>query len=214
MVFATLGYREVVERDDIDAVIVSTPDHWNATMAIAAMRAGKAVYCEKPLALTIEEGQEIVKTVLDTGATFQHGTQQRSWGKFRTACQLVRAGRIGQLHKVTISLLDLGTRLPPGPFAVAPIPKGLNWDFWCGPAPYSDYSPERHRNWHYWWETGGGEITNFVHHIDIAHLAMDMDDSGPVSVEARAELPNPNTPNSYTVPMNFTVDMRYPNDVH
>lgn len=203
-------YRKLLERDDIDAVTIGTPDHWHTAITLAALKSGRDAYCEKPLTLTVDEGKLLVKTVKETGKILQVGTQQRSDDRFRLACELVRNGRIGKLKKVTVTL-------PPaqegGPFATKPVPENLNWDFWLGQAPYVDYIPERcHYQFRWWFEYSGGTMTDWgAHHMDIAHWGMDMENSGPLTIEGHAKLPQ--IENGYNVPNNFTVDMTYPGDI-
>lgn len=205
-------YRHVLDRNDIEAVTIGTPDHWHTAICIAAMRAGKDVYCEKPLTLTIAEGQQILKTINETGRILQVGTQQRSDWKCRLACELVRNGRIGKLETVTVTLPE-STEVG-GPFEPQPVPEHLNWDFWLGQAPWTEYLPERcHYNFRWWYEYSGGVMTDWgAHHMDIAHWGMGMENSGPLSIEGHGELPD--IANGYNTPKFFTVDMIYPGDVH
>ena len=204
-------YRKLLERPDIELVTIGTPDHWHTAIAVAALRAGKDVYCEKPLTLTIDEGKLLVRVVKETGRVFQVGTQQRSDDRFRLACELVRNGRIGKLQKVTVTLPDSDAG---GPFAVQPVPPGLDWDFWLGQAPKTDYIPQRcHYQFRWWYEYSGGIMTDWgAHHMDIAHWGMGIEQGGPLSVEGHGTLPN--IPNGYNTPNRFTVDYLYPNDVH
>jgi predicted dehydrogenase len=203
-------YQRLLSRNDLDAVLVCTPDHWHAEVAAAVMRAGKAVLCEKPITHTIAEGKLLVKIARETGGMFESGLWQRHDWRFRTACELVRNGRLGKLKHVDVLVADKG--LEGGPFAAQRIPEGLNWDRWLGPAPLADYCPERHHGWHYWQEYGGGEITNWgVHHLDIAHWAMDVDESGPLTIEGHGAVPA--IENGYNWPRTFQVEMLYPNDV-
>lgn len=203
-------YRKLVERPDIQAVTVGTPDHWHTAVCLAALRAGKDVYCEKPLTLTISEGKLLVKTVAETGRVLQVGTQQRSDDRFRLACELVLNGRIGKLRQVTVTLPDSPAG---GPFARQPVPPHLDWDFWLGQAPLVDYMPERcHHLFRWWYEYSGGTMTDWgAHHMDIAHWGMGIESSGPLTVEGRGTLPN--IPDGYNTPNQFTVDFTYPNDV-
>ncbi|CAN0363098.1 unnamed protein product, partial [Ectocarpus sp. 4 AP-2014] len=129
-------YRDILDRDDIDAVMIATPDHWHAKIAVEAMYAGKDVYCEKPLTLTIDEGKLIEKVVKETGRVFQVGTMQRSMNRFLQAIAIVREGRLGEVKKVTCGLQGMQDSpvLP-----VAPVPEELDWDVWLGPAPKVDY---------------------------------------------------------------------------
>ena len=203
-------YRKLLERPDIELVTIGTPDHWHTAIAVAALRAGKDVYCEKPLTLTVDEGKLLVRVVKETGRVFQVGTQQRSDARFRLACELVRNGRIGKLQKVTVTLPDSDAG---GPFATKPVPPGLNWDFWLGQAPATEYIPERcHYQFRWWYEYSGGIMTDWgAHHMDIAHWGMGVDQSGPLSVEGHGTLPK--IANGYNTPNRFTVDYLYPNDV-
>ena len=150
-------YRKLLERKDIEAVTIGTPDHWHTAIALAALDAGKHVYCEKPLTLTIDEGKQLVAAVKRTGKTFQVGTQQRGdlWTFFGRAVATVRSGQLGKIKKVTVHLPD--HHLETGPFPTAPVPNGLNWDFWQGQAPAVDYVPERcHYTFRWWYEYSGG----------------------------------------------------------
>lgn len=200
-------YRHVLDRPDIDAVMIAAPDHWHTAMAIAACRAGKAVYCEKPLTLTIDEGKLLCKVVQETNTVFQVGTWQRSDYRFRLAAEMVRQGRLGRLRKVTITL---GKNATGGPFATAPPPPHLNWDLWLGQAPAVDYCRERcHNRFRFWFEYAGGQMTDWgAHHVDIAQWAMGMQHSGPVSVEGRGRLPS--VSNGYNVPIDYEATLVYP----
>ncbi len=200
-------YRHVLDRPDIDAVMIAAPDHWHTAMAIAACRAGKAVYCEKPLTLTIDEGKLLCKVVQETNTVFQVGTWQRSDYRFRLAAEMVRQGRLGKLRKVTITL---GKNATGGPFATAPPPPHLNWDLWLGQAPAVEYCRERcHNRFRFWFEYAGGQMTDWgAHHVDIAQWAMGMQHSGPVSVEGRGRLPS--VSNGYNVPIDFEATLVYP----
>ena len=130
-------YRELVARDDIDAVCIATPDHWHALPVVAAARAGKDIFLQKPLSLTIAEGRVMSDTVRRYGRIFQIGSQQRSDSRFRQACELVRNGRIGKLQTITVAFgIDPGTT----PRATMPVPPQLNYDMWLGPAPYAPFS--------------------------------------------------------------------------
>jgi len=204
-------YRKLLERNDIEAVTIGVPDHWHTAVALAAVRAGKDVYCEKPLTLTIDEGKLLVKAVADSGRVFQVGTQQRSEHRFRTACELVRNGRVGKLQKVTVSLPNSPAG---GPFAAKPVPSELNWDFWQGQAPVAEYCPERcHYMFRWWYEYSGGIMTDWgAHHMDIAHWGMGAEQTGPLTIESQVKLPT--IANGYNTPNKFVVDMTYANDVH
>jgi predicted dehydrogenase len=204
-------FRDVLGRKDIDAVVIGTPDHWHAYIAIAAMKAGKDVYCEKPLTLTLDEGKKIVRVWRETGAVFQTGSQQRSDGRFRLACQLVRNGRIGQLKKVIVHLPSGPTG---GPFASGPVPEGFNWDMWLGPTAMTEYVKERtHGNFRWWLDYSGGMLTDWgAHHNDIAQWGMGTDRSGPISVEGLAKGPLIGH-NCYSTFPEFDLDFTYANGV-
>ncbi|MBX7167318.1 MAG: Gfo/Idh/MocA family oxidoreductase [Pirellulales bacterium] len=204
-------YRQLLDRKDIEIVTIGTPDHWHTAIALAALRAGKDVYCEKPLTLTIAEGQLLSKTVKETGRVFQVGTQQRSDWRFHLAAEMVRNGRLGKIQKVTVILPE--STEAGGPFPAKPVPEYLNWEMWLGQAPLVDYVPERcHYTFRWWYEYSGGVMTDWgAHHMDICHWGLGMDDSGPLSIDGHATLPN--IPGGYNTPKFFTIDMLYPNDV-
>lgn len=183
-------FRELLARKDIDAVVIATPDHWHAFLAIAAVRAGKDVYCEKPLTHNIHEADRLVKEVRKAERVFQTGSQQRSSKEFRVAAELVRNGIIGRVVAVNVSFGD-----PAAPYALPeePMEPGLDWKMWCGPGPLVAYNPVLsprgvHHHFPMWrmtWEFGGGMITDWgAHHIDIAQWALDADGSGPVEIRA------------------------------
>jgi predicted dehydrogenase len=206
-------YRKLLERPDIDVVTNGTPDHWHTAINLAALKAKKDVYGEKPLTLTIDEGKLLCKTVEETGGIFQVGTIQRSEKNFHTAVELVRNGRIGKLKQVWVALPYYSTK--GGPFAKQPVPETLNWDLYQGQAPEHDYCLHRtHSVYRWWYEYAGGIITDWGnHHIDIAHWGMDCDLSGPISVEARGLFPNPEGPEYYNTPDRFFSRMLYKNGV-
>jgi len=190
----TEDFREILADDKIDAVNISTPDHWHALIAVAAARAGKHIYCQKPLALTVAEGRAIVQAVAAAGVTFQTGSQQRSSIHFRRACELVRNGVIGKLHTIRVWLpgghkdwSGLAARKDP-----ERPPEGMNWEFWLGPAPARPYCPALHPlNWRHNYDFSGGMITDFgAHHFDIVQWALDADSTGPVRFfHGQAEFP-------------------------
>ena len=181
-------YEELLERQDIDAVVVATPDHWHAMVSIAAMKAGKDVYCEKPLAHRVKEGRAMVETARKYERVVQTGTMQRSWKDFRTACELVRNGYVGEIKEVFVSVGDppLDCNLPG-----QPEPENLNWDRWLGPAQMRPYNAilappiedEDWPNWRLYNEFGGGGMTDWgAHMFDIAQWGLGMDETGPVKV--------------------------------
>jgi predicted dehydrogenase len=201
-------FREMLDNKDVQAVTIAVPDHWHALIAIEALKKGKDVYCEKPLALTIAESQAIVKAQEKTGKVFQVGSQQRSDGRFRLACELVRNGRIGKIKTVETRI---GNN-PKGTFKVAPVPEGLDWDFWLGPTPKVDYVPQRcHYEFRWWYEYSGGKMTDWgAHHNDIAQWGLGADGSGPIAVEGTGEEPS-KEPNSYNCHPTFKVTYTYAN---
>jgi predicted dehydrogenase len=204
-------FREVLARPDIDAVVIGTPDHWHSCIANWAIKAGKDVYCEKPLTLRIDEGKILVKNARKYNTIFQVGSQQRSNNRFRMACELVRNGRIGKVTKV-IAHLPNGTK--GGPFDVKPVPTDFNWDMWLGPAPATEYIKERtHGTFRHWYEYSGGMMTDWgAHHLDIAQWGLGRDGSGPVKISSKASLPKFN-PHSYNALYDFEVTYTYDDGV-
>ena len=178
-------FREILERSDIDAVIIAVPDHWHAGVAMLAMEAGKDVYCEKPLSLTIRQAESLVTAARRYGTVFQTGTQQRSSSEFRHACELVRNGRIGKVRQVVV---NVGGPSTDKPMPEEPIPAGFDYDRWLGPAPWRPYNSEcvlgqYGGGWRRFRDFSGGEMTNWgAHHFDIAQWGLGMDGSGPVEI--------------------------------
>ncbi len=229
-------YRKILERSDIDAVMIATPDHWHTKIAVEAMLAGKDVYCEKPLTLTIDEGKLIEKMVKKTGRTFQVGTMQRSecGNRFLQAVALVRAGRIGTVKRVTCGINGMvaSPKIP-----VADVPEGLDWDMWLGPAAKVDYRalPELregygggvplYSNAHYsfrnWHEYSGGKLTDWgAHHVDIACWAIGASETGPSKITPlEFDLPveykdgHPMVADQYNAATKFKIRAAMPNDV-
>lgn len=199
-------FRRVLERSDVDAVVCSTVDHWHAMVSIAAMRAGKDVYCEKPLTLTFDEGPRIIAVRRKTGRILQVGTQQRSDERFRHAVDIARSGLLGILRKVDVVIPE-GPRT--FPFSASVPPPGFHFDFWKGPTPNVDYVRERtHTTFRYWYEYSGGTMTDWgAHHMDIAVWGADLGDTWPVAI--RAQLLAPAMPGSYSTPSRFQVDYEY-----
>jgi predicted dehydrogenase len=204
-------FRDLLARKDIDAVVIGVPDHWHTLIAITALKAGKDVYCEKPLTLTIDEGKHLVKVAKETGRVFQVGSQQRSDARFRLACELVRNGRLGKLKRVEAHLPGAGSG---GPFPVQPVPDGFDWDMWQGQTPKVDYVKERtHGTFRYWYEYAGGMMTDWgAHHNDIAQWGIGADGSGPIHVVSTGKAPEP-CGQCYNVHTEFNVTYTYPNDV-
>jgi len=206
-------YRKLLERQDIEVIVNGTPDHWHTAVNIAACKAGKDVYTEKPLTLTIQEGKILCKVVEETGRIVQVGTQQRSVRQFQTAVELVRNGRIGKLRRVAVLLPFWSTKS--GPCPEQPIPDELDWDVYQGQAPERPYHPARtHFTYRWWWEYAGGIICDWGnHHMDIAHWGMGQEYGGPLTIEGRAYFPNAGKPLHYNNPDRFALHMQYPDDV-
>jgi predicted dehydrogenase len=175
-------YRKLLDRKDIDVVTVSTPDHWHTRISIDAMKAGKDVYCQKPLTLTIDEGKMICKVALETKRVFQVGTQQRSSDEFQKAMLICRLGRLGKMKRAVAAI---GGAPKGGPFKKCEPPAGLNWDLWLGQCPKVDYIKERcHGSFRWWYEYSGGKMTDWgAHHVDIATWGLGMEKTGPTAVE-------------------------------
>jgi len=212
-------YREMLQDDNIDAVIISTPDHWHAQPAIEAALAGKDIYLQKPASLTIAEGRQMSDTVNRTGVIFQQGSQQRGsfpWPQFHRACELVRNGRIGELEKIEIGLPGdpSGDKELP-----MPVPENLDYDMWLGSTPFQYYTEKRvhpqadfsRPGWLRCEQFGAGMITGWgAHHIDAAHWGMGTEFTGPIEVEAEASFP---TSGMWNVHGDFTVHSKYANGV-
>jgi len=180
-------YRRMLDAKDIDAVVIAAPDHWHALMSIHACQAGKDVYCEKPLSLTVREGRLMVEAVRRYGRVFQTGSQHRSKDHTRLACELVRNGRIGKVHTIRTGLA--GVNWPPPPVSDSAPPPELDYDMWLGPAPYRAYNTKRvHYNFRFFWDYSGGQMTNFGHHSnDLAQWGNGTELTGPISAEGKAE---------------------------
>ena len=212
-------YREMLDREDLDAVIISTPDHWHARPAMDAALAGKHIYLQKPASLTIAEGRQMSDMVNRTGIIFQQGSQQRGtspWPQFHRACELVRNGRIGELEKIEIGLPGD----PSGPEeAEMPVPPELDYRMWLGSTPWQYYTEKRVHPQHDFsrpgWlrceQFGAGMITGWgAHHLDTAHWAMGTEYTGPVEVEAEASFP---ASGLWDVHGDFMVHAKYANGV-
>jgi predicted dehydrogenase len=203
-------YREMLDRKDIDAVLIAVPDQWHTLIAIDALRKKKDVYCEKPLTLTVAEGQALLKVAKGTDRVFQVGSQQRSDARFRLACELVRNGRIGKIKTVETRIGGIDKNKT-GPFTEAPIPDGLDWTFWQGQVAKVPFVPQRcHYEFRWWYEYSGGKMTDWgAHHNDIAQWGLGMDESGPIAVEGTGVADT--RPNCYNVHSDFTVKYKYAN---
>lgn len=173
-------FREIMARDDIDAVLIASPEHWHAIMTIEACKAGKDVYCEKPLSHTIHEARVMSDTARRYGRVVQTGTQQRSSAEFRLACDLVKTGRLGEIKTIHIGVGPTSWEqwLPE-----EPIPAGLDYDLWLGPAPWKPFNRSRVNNWRDHRDYSGGQMCDWgAHHFDVAQWALGMDNSGPVEI--------------------------------
>jgi predicted dehydrogenase len=205
-------YRRILDRKDVDVIGNATCEHWHTKINVEACRAGKDLYAEKPLGLTIDEGKILSRVVAETGRVVQVGTQQRSGPQFQIACSLVRNGRIGKLKQVAV-IIPAGGIAHAGPAAEEPIPKELNWDMWSGQAPLHLFSSAR-LIYRHWSEYGGGLVTDWgAHHMDIAHWGMGGKEVGPLSIEARGYCPNfgkPGYPDHFCP---FVARLEYPGNV-
>ncbi|MEK7728318.1 MAG: Gfo/Idh/MocA family oxidoreductase, partial [candidate division KSB1 bacterium] len=196
-------FREVLARNDIDAISLAVPDHWHGIIAVAVARAGKDIYGEKPLAYTISEGRAVVDAVQRHGVVWQTGSWQRSQQHFRFGCELVRNGRIGKVHTVRVGLPH-GNSIDNRGTQPAPIPEGFDYDMWLGPAPWRPYNPSR-CHWNFRWisDYSGGQLTDWAgHHCDIANWGMATEYTAPIAIEGRAVYPPAqdglfDTPESY-----------------
>lgn len=216
-------FRELLARKDIDAVCISTPDHWHSIPAIAAANAGKDIFCEKPLSHTLNEGIAMVNAVEKNKRIWQTGSWQRSQGLFRWAAQIVQNGYLGKVTHVEVGLpsghADFGKTGKDKPNG--PVPAGVDYDFWIGPAQMMPFNPCRfHKNWRWNYNTGGGQLMDWIgHHCDIAHWGLanpkfgcGPDDAvGPLEVSATAEFPDKNA--VWNTATKYRIDCKYPNDV-
>ena len=216
-------FRELLARQDIDAVCISTPDHWHAIQAVAAAEAGKDIYCEKPLSHTLNEGIAMVRAAQKNKCVWQTGSWQRREGLFRWAVELVQNGYLGKVTRVEVGLPSghsdfgkTGKDLPDGP-----VPAGVDYDFWTGPAQMMPFNPCRfHMNWRWNYNTGGGQLMDWIcHHCDIAHWGLanpkygcGPDDAvGPLTVSATAEFPPKDA--VWNTATRYRVECAYPNAV-
>lgn len=196
-------YRRILERKDIDAVVIATPDHWHAPITMDACQAGKDVYVEKPVSNTIQAAVQMLEAARKYNRVVQVGTQQRSWPHFQECGRRIKDGLIGNVNQVVVNngSHSSGNSSRQQPAAQEPIPDGLDWEMWQGPAPRHPYSSAR-RNWRSFYEYGGGAITDWgVHHIDIVHLALGYDLKAPTFATAVA-MPNTSpdlVPNTWSI---------------
>ncbi len=209
-------YREMLAREDIDAVVISTPDHWHCPITLHAARLGKHIYCQKPLSLTVDDGQRMVKAVQEAGITWQTGSQQRSTGYFKTACEFIRNGRLGKIQKIEIGMPGghqdysrLAERSKP-----EPVPKEVNFDLWLGPAPEREYVPALIQlNWRHNFDFSGGNITDWgAHHLDMLQWALGTDESGPIAIE-NIRSKTPPADSLYNTSTDYSFDVVYANGI-
>jgi predicted dehydrogenase len=203
-----LDFRDVIAREDIDALSLAMPDHWHSIPAVVGAAAGKDIHAQKPLARTIAEGRAICDAVRRYGIIWQTGSQQRSERDFHRACELVRNGRIGKVTRVEVGLpTGGGSDNKP----IQPVPEGVDWNFWLGPAPWVPYRGIMHGNWRWMMDYSGGQLTDWAgHHVDIAHWGLDLERTGPVEIEGTGVYPKNGI---YNVPMEYKFTCKYSNGV-
>ncbi|MGD0089641.1 MAG: Gfo/Idh/MocA family oxidoreductase, partial [Planctomycetota bacterium] len=182
---AYTDFREVLARQDVDAVAIVVPDHWHAVMTVLAARAGKDIYCEKPLSLTVPEGRAMAEAVRRHGVVLQTGSHERSSKQTRFACELVRNGRIGRLQRIVAAVGPWNKSGPVGTWHAAPVPEGFDYEMWLGPAPWAPYHQDRCLyNFRFISDYSDGQVTNYgAHSLDMAQWGNGTDLSGPVEVE-------------------------------
>ncbi|HEX4131401.1 MAG TPA: Gfo/Idh/MocA family oxidoreductase [Pirellulales bacterium] len=211
---ASSDFRQLLSRDDIDAVTIIVPDHWHAIITIMAAEAGKDIYCEKPLSLTIRQGQAMVKAVRKHQRVLQTGSHWRSGPAVRTACELVRNGRIGTLQKIHTFIAPNNAESPGPGWKAMPVPDGFDYQTWLGPAPEAPYHHDRcFYRFRFILDYSGGQTTNFgAHSNDIAQWGHGSDRSGPVEFEdAGSEWPEPGS--LFTAPTRVAFRARYDDGV-
>lgn len=205
-------FRELLERKDVDAVTIATPDHWHVLVGIAAVKAGKDVYVEKPLGITIAEGQAMRKAVLENKCVFMHGTEQRGTPEVRKMCELVRNGRIGKLHTITVACPG-GEEIGPQP--EVPVPKGFDYDMWLGPARWAPYNDLRCKQPVHFWISdycSSGFVCGWgIHHLDVAQWGNGTNNTGPVEIEGHGTFPKKGSLSD--TPLTWRLEYRYANGV-
>jgi predicted dehydrogenase len=206
---AYYDFRELIARDDIDAVSQACPDHWHALTGIAAAKSGKDMYGEKPFTHDLREGRALVEAMKQYGRVWQTGSWQRSGGDFRFACELVRNGRIGKVHTVEVGL---PTGSAGGSEQFTDPPPHLDYDLWIGPSPWAPYSKDRtHWNWRWQLDYGGGQMMDWIgHHGDIAQWGLGTEYTGPVEIEGKGEFP---TKGLYTAATTYKITAKFANGV-
>lgn len=215
-------YRKLFEKEKPDVVTIGTPDHWHVPIALHALEHGADVYCEKPLTLTISEGELIRKAVENSGRVFQVGTMQRSWNLFTYAVAIVRSGRLGENVEAHCGIDGAPTG---GPFDTTAVPEGLDWDLWLGPAAKEDYSLERRKFFRWYLEYSGGKMTDWgAHHVDIAQWALGLDHTTPERISGQGVMTpiipddfnwqqfldgEADLPNGYNAATKFNIDLDF-----
>jgi predicted dehydrogenase len=217
-------YRDLLSKEKPDVVTIGTPDHWHVPIAIAALRSGCDVYCEKPLTLTIDEGKQICKVVKETGHVFQVGTQQRSQdnSRFLKAIAMVKSGRLGKNVNAHVAI---GGGPKCEPLTGQPAPDDLDWNMWLGPAGEAEYNERRRKEFRWFYQYSGGKMTDWgAHHIDIAQWALGHDRSGPVKISGEGNFPSivpsefdwagflrgdATLPSAFNTAMDFHVNLQY-----
>jgi predicted dehydrogenase len=204
-------FRELLARKDIDAVIIATPDHWHALIAIEAAKQGKDIYCEKPLTWSLGEGRAVVNAVKTANRVFQVGSMQRSSDDMKLACELVRNGYIGKVKHINVGLPNGGNAKWVDSYPAPP--EHLDYDFYVGPAEWVPYHPDRlDWNWRWWMGFGGGQMMDWIgHHGDIAHMGMGWDDHGPCEIEPVFWDMSPEKNNLYNGPQKYCINYTYAN---
>ncbi len=202
-------FREVLARKDIDAVVIGTPDHWHALVAIEAAKQGKDIYCEKPLAWSLGEGRAVVKAVRDNKRVLQVGSMQRSGGEFKYACEVVRNGYLGKIQHINVGLPNGGNAKWVDEYPAPP--DYLDYDFYVGPAEWVPYHVDRlDWNWRWWMGFGGGQMMDWIgHHGDIAHMGMGWDNHGPCEIEPVLWEMSAERNNLYNGPAKYLINYKY-----
>ncbi|MCX6909435.1 MAG: Gfo/Idh/MocA family oxidoreductase [Verrucomicrobia bacterium] len=206
-------FQELLAQKDVDAVFIATGDRWHTTASIYAARAGKDMYCEKPISMCISEGRKLVETCRHFGTIYQAGTQRRSTASYRFAVEMVRQGRIGRIRTVEIQVWTGPTIAHDKP---APVPAGWDYDRWLGPVQWRPFVPKRVEgaNWNYFWDTGEGPIIGMgCHYTDQMQWTLDRDHTGPVEFEGQCTWPDPAKFMSET-PVNAEVRFRYADGIN
>jgi predicted dehydrogenase len=202
-------FYEILARDDLDTVLIATPDHWHAIISIEAAKAGKDIYCEKPISLTIAEGRAVVETMRRYGTVYQSGTQRRSIACFRFGVDIARSGMLGELQTLHCYYHNGPTCPPQRP---EPVPQGFDYDRWLGPAPFEPYTPRRcHGSFRWLYDYSGGQLTDLgAHFVDLAQWAYGSVYTSPTQYEGRAEFPQDGL---FNTPVRFEIIATYPDGV-